>query len=184
MSEKLDSTQADHYNRSGLYAFVFSMTTVFVFMAYLVVFHEGVVIDEKVVDPNSDSGAAAAPAFDISTVSEPWVSSPEMITYGQKIYKTNCAMCHGEEAHGDGPAGMALNPRPRNLVEGKWTQGGGLTGIYKVISEGIPGTSMAAYKHFKSADRWALVHFIESITENKSTQSPEEVAEFAKNYKE
>lgn len=89
-------------------------------------------------------------------------------------------MCHGAEGKGDGAAGAGLNPKPRNLVEGKWTQGGGLIAHYQVLQNGIKGTSMAAYAHFKPADRWAVIHFIESITENKSKDDPAKVAEFAK----
>jgi len=42
---------------------------------------------------------------------------------------------------------------------------------------------MASYQHFKPADRWALVHFIESITADKGKDTPEQIAEFAKTAK-
>ncbi|HRQ24555.1 MAG TPA: hypothetical protein PLF42_14105, partial [Anaerolineales bacterium] len=29
---------------------------------------------------------------------------------GASIYKVNCESCHGPQGHGDGPAGLALNP--------------------------------------------------------------------------
>ncbi|RYZ75827.1 MAG: cytochrome c, partial [Proteobacteria bacterium] len=126
---------------------------------------------------------AVGPVFDITTVKEPWVANEEVVAYGAKLFNTNCAMCHGDKGLGDGPAGMALNPRPRNLVEGKWTQGGGDIAHFKVITNGIPGTSMAAFGHFKVADRWAIVQFVESITKNKSSDTPEQIAEFAKTAK-
>ena len=76
-----------------------------------------------------------------------------------------------------------MKPPPRNLIEGKWTQGGGAISLFKVVTNGIPGTSMAAFGHFKVADRWALVQFIDSISQNKSKDTPEQVAEFAKTAK-
>lgn len=177
------SENRDEFNRSGLIAFIFSMVFCFVFFFYLVVVNKGVDLAENVIDPNAPAVEGAVPVFDITKVSEPWVSSPEMIEYGHKVFTTNCAMCHGNEGKGDGAAGAALNPKPRNLVEGKWTQGGGDIAHFKVLQNGIKGTSMAAYSHFKAADRWALVHFIESITQNKSKDTPEQIAEFAKSAK-
>jgi len=34
---------------------------------------------------------------------------------GQRLYKANCAACHGENAKGDGPAAIALRIRPREF---------------------------------------------------------------------
>ena len=173
------SENRDHYNRGGLLAFGFSMAFVFVFFIYIVFVNKGVDLGENVVDPNAVKGPVG-PAFDITTVKEPWVSSPELVTYGKKFFMTNCAMCHGNEGKGDGAAGAALNPKPRNFVEGKWTQGEGIIAHYKVLQHGIPGSSMAAFGHFKPADRWAVLQYIESITNNKSKDDPAKVAEFAK----
>ena len=92
-------------------------------------------------------------------------------------------MCHGPQGKGDGPAGGGLNPKPRNLVEGPWKKGGGFIGWYTAITEGLPGSSMASYAHFKSVDRWALAQFINSITKAKVTEDPKKVAEFAKTAK-
>ncbi len=184
MSENMKTNSSDHHNQGGMIAFLGSMAFVFAFMLYLVAFHKGVNLDEKVVDPNQPQ-ANGESAFDISKVSEPWVESPELIAHGKKIYGYNCALCHGNEGKGDGTAGMGLNPRPRNLVEGKWRKGDGLTDHFLVLANGIEGGSMASYKaQIKIPDRWALSHYINSITENKSKQTPAQVAEFAKSYKD
>lgn len=173
------SDNKDQYNRAGMMAFAFSMVFVFAFFFYLVILNKGVDLGENVVDPNAQTTEATV-AFDISTVKEPWVSTPELVAYGKKVFMTNCSMCHGNEGKGDGAAGAALNPKPRNFVEGKWTKGGGITDHYAVLQNGITGSSMASYAHFKSADRWALLQYIESITTNKSTDDVAKVAEFAK----
>ena len=170
----------EEYNRGGMIAFIFSMGFVFLFFIYIVFVHPGVDLKENVQDPAASLAAAAGPVFDIASVKEPWVANPDVVAYGAKVFKTNCALCHGDQGKGDGSAGMALNPKPRNLVEGKWTQGGGEISHFKVVTNGIPGTSMAGFGHFKAADRWAVVQFIESITTNKSKDTPEQIAEFAK----
>lgn len=179
----MSDQQANHHNRGGMFAFMFSMVVVFVFFIYIVAIHKGVDLDEKVVDPHAPVAEGAKPAFNIGQVAEPWVSNPEMIAYGQKQYSTNCALCHGATGKGDGSGGQGLNPKPRNLVEGNWTQGGGVIANFKVVQNGIAGTSMASFGHLKIGDRWAIVHFIQSITQNKGSDDPAKVAEFAKTAK-
>jgi mono/diheme cytochrome c family protein len=177
------SDSREQYNRGGMNAFIFSLVFVCLFFIYIVAIHPGVNLDEKVVDPAAAVAASAEPVFDITTVKEPWVKDDRVVAYGKKVFATNCAMCHGNEGKGDGAAGAGLSPKPRDLVEGKWTQGGGEISHFKVVTNGIQGTSMAGFGHFTVADRWALVQFIESITQSKSTDTPEQIAEFAKTAK-
>lgn len=177
------STSSDQHNRSGMIAFLFSMAFVLVFFGWLVLIHPGVILDEKVVDPNAKVEVAKEDTFSIDKVAEPWVANDQVVAYGKKLYQTNCSICHGAEGKGDGAGGAALNPKPRNLVEGKWTQGEGMISHFNVLTNGIKGSSMPPFGHFKPADRWALVQFIESITSNKSKDDPAKVAEFAKTAK-
>lgn len=178
------SENRDEHNHGGMLAFLFSMGFVFIFFIYIVAIHPGVNLNENIRDPEvAGAGTLAAADVDVSKVTEPWVENPDMITHGKKLYSANCAMCHGAEGKGDGAAGMSLNPKPRNFVEGKWTKGGGYIGVFNVVTNGIPGSSMAAYGHMKTVDRWALVQFVNSISENKVKEDPAKVAEFGKTAK-
>lgn len=168
----------DHYNRGGMLAFLFSMAFVTVFFVYIVVGNKGIDLKENLQDP--PSGQQLAAVVDVSKVTEPWVLNEDMIAHGKKLYAQNCALCHGAEGAGDGNAGAALNPKPRNLITGGWKKGGGYVGIYTVLSEGIEGGSMASYAHFKPIDRWALTQFVNSITQDKPAEDAAKVAEFAK----
>ncbi len=38
---------------------------------------------------------------------------------GESIYKDYCAVCHGESGKGDGPAGVGLNPKPKDFTDCK-----------------------------------------------------------------
>ena len=176
------SENRDQYNHGGMLAFLFSMAFVFVFFIYIIAIHPGVDLQENIQDPPSASAPVLA-EVDVSKVTEPWVANPDMVTHGKKLFAQNCAMCHGNEGKGDGAAGQALNPKPRNLVTGPWKKGGGFIGWYTVVTEWIAGSSMAAYAHLKPVDRWALVQFIDSITTAKVKEEPAKVAEFAKSAK-
>lgn len=181
--------QQDTYNKGGFKAFVFSMLFSLGFMVYVAFFSGGIdlreIPEEEMAGPEQTlaDGAAPAKTVDVSKVEEPWLSSDDLIAHGNKVYSTNCAVCHGPEGKGDGAAGAGLNPPPRNFVEGKWKVGGTSIDLYKTITEGIPGSSMAAFGHLSPVDRWSLVHWIRSITNNKPEDNPAQLAEFGKTAK-
>lgn len=175
------SLDQSDYNKGGMIAFVFSMAVTVLFFIYVAFFSGGVDLKEVTeqqagAEQAVAQGAEAPKPVDISNVKEPWVPSDEMVEAGKQLYKTNCAMCHGAEGKGDGPAGASLNPLPRNFVEGKWKYGGTRLGLMGVLEKGSPGTSMQSYAHLPINQRWALVHFIRSITQNKVPDNDAEVA--------
>lgn len=177
----------DTYNRGGFLAFIFSMAFSLSFFVYISFIHPGVDLKEvpesemNAEQTMADGSAPAAPKkVDVSSVTDPWNSSEDMIAHGAAVYKTNCAICHGDKGEGNGPAGMGLVPKPRNLVAGEWKKGSGTRkDLYETVRVGLDGTSMAAFGHLPKVDRWALVHWIRSITENKKDLSDDEVAKFA-----
>jgi mono/diheme cytochrome c family protein len=183
-SPNSSSANEDHVNRGGLIAFLFSMAFVILFFIYISFLHPGIDLKENIqAVPTGGANLAAAKDPDVSKIAEPWVPNDDMVVHGKKVFMQNCQMCHGPEGHGDGPAGMALNPHPRNLVKGPWKKGGGFIGWFTVVTHGLEGTSMASFAHLKTVDRWAVVQFINSITEAKVQEDPAKVAEFAKQQK-
>ena len=166
------SENHDQHNQTGLIAFVGSMAFVFCFFFYIVFINKGVTLDEKISDPVP----AGAVKFDLASVKEPWLPNPEVAAAGQKLFKQNCAVCHGEK--GDLVGGL---PNARNMVDGKWKMGDGMIAHFKVLQNGIPGTQMASLKQtLKPNERWAVLNFIETITNNKSKDKTEDIATFAK----
>jgi mono/diheme cytochrome c family protein len=101
------------------------------------------------------------PPVDPKTLLAP---STELVARGKELFEQNCTPCHGLQGRGDGPAAGTMNPRPRNLTSPDgWVNGYHAPGIYKTLSEGIPGTSMAAFDYFPNKDRMALVQFVQSL---------------------
>jgi mono/diheme cytochrome c family protein len=103
------------------------------------------------------------PAVDLGSVINP---SKEMISNGKELYDANCKSCHGDNGLGDGPAGMMLNPKPRNfkLIDG-WTNGRTIDALYKTLQEGILSRGMAAYEYLSPSDRFDILHYLRTFAE-------------------
>jgi len=81
---------------------------------------------------------------------------------GAEIFATNCATCHGSSGHGDGPAGAALNPQPKDLSVLQVQVSDGY--LFWRISEGSPGTAMVAWRGILSDEQiWQLTAFIRTL---------------------
>jgi len=81
---------------------------------------------------------------------------------GAEIFKMNCESCHGPQGYGDGPAGAALDPAPKNLA-GLQTQVGD-DYLFWRISTGKEGTSMVAWKGILTDEQiWQIVAFIRTL---------------------
>ncbi len=87
---------------------------------------------------------------------------PDAAGQGAEVFKTNCEMCHGPQGHGDGPAGQALDPRPRNLAQLQTQAGDDF--LFWRIREGKPGTSMVAWKGILTDEQiWQVISFIHTL---------------------
>ncbi|MBI5043049.1 MAG: cytochrome c, partial [Nitrospirae bacterium] len=83
---------------------------------------------------------------------------------GKAVYAANCAMCHGDAGKGDGSAGAALTPKPRNFTDKSIMSKKTDDDLFKAITKGVPNTSMLAYeKMLSEADRWDAVAYIKTL---------------------
>ncbi len=86
----------------------------------------------------------------------------EAANNGEDVFQTNCAMCHGPQGHGDGPAGQSLDPKPKNLGALQKTIGDDY--LFWRIHDGKPGTSMGAWKGILTDEQiWQAVSFIRTL---------------------
>jgi mono/diheme cytochrome c family protein len=116
---------------------------------------------------------AVLPPVDIMSASVP---SESLLTKGRDLFRANCSSCHGESGFGDGPAGLALNPKPRNFhSDAGWTNGPKISGIYRTLEEGIVKNGMASYNYLPPADRIALAHLVRSYLSNPPADTKDEL---------
>jgi cytochrome c553 len=61
-----------------------------------------------------------------------------------KMFETVCAMCHGADGTGNGPAAASLNPKPRNYTDATWQASVTDEDIRKTILLGGQATGKSA----------------------------------------
>ncbi len=115
------------------------------------------------LDPTDYPAAArqVLPPLDPRTVMTP---NPGLMARGKVLFAENCATCHGPEGRGNGPAGVGLNPQPRNFTQPTgWVNGYRIEDIYKTLREGVKGSGMVSFNYLSRKDRMALVHVVQSF---------------------
>jgi len=111
---------------------------------------------ENSLDP---TGWTAPPEAD--KLKNPLAGNPAATAEGKKLFMSTCNVCHGDKGKGDGPAGLALTPRPANLTSVK-VQSQSDGAIFWKITNGNP--PMASYKEiFTEEQRWQLVNYIREL---------------------
>ena len=66
------------------------------------------------------------------------------VAAGQKSYVKFCVPCHGVGGHGDGPAGVALKPRPRDFTSAKNLKSENDGELFDVIKNGGASEKLSA----------------------------------------
>ncbi len=103
-----------------------------------------------------------------------------LIAHGKEIYTAKCAVCHGDEGDGKGPAGLALPLKPPDLRDkdavaemrdNYWfwrvSEGGGVEPFKS------KGSAMPAWKGDLSVqDRWAVAAYQHSFSGHKGPHVP------------
>jgi cbb3-type cytochrome c oxidase subunit II len=95
---------------------------------------------------------------------------------GAELFDRNCSGCHGAKALGDGPAAVALLPKPRDLGTARFSD----AALSDVLWKGAPGSSMPAWHDLPANDLRALAAFVRSIGEAAATDPPLTADESAK----
>src|SRR5438876_159036 len=114
---------------------------------------------------------------------------------GKAVYERKCLLCHGEKGDGKGPAAELLDPKPRDFTSGiykiRTTAGKAPSDqdLYRVISDGMPGTSMPSWAVLPEKDRWNVVAYVKAFAADKFKEAtkkqelPKDVASSADSIK-
>jgi len=135
-------------------------------------------------------GAAVAAALAAVALLAPAPSRAQQgdLETGKRVYALRCAGCHGEKGDGKGPAAELLDPRPRDFTTGVYkirTTAGKMPSdqdLFRIITEGMPGTSMPPWSVLPEKERWSLVAYVKSFAAErfkepqKTLELPRDVA--------
>lgn len=111
----------------------------------------------------------------------------ENVERGRAVYDKWCWWCHGQDGAGDGPAAAYLRPKPRDFTLGiykfKTTKGDtppSDADIMRVITEGLPGTAMPAWKDLiNEQQRHDLVTLLKTFSDIFQYEKPGPAVSYA-----
>jgi cytochrome c oxidase cbb3-type subunit 3 len=113
---------------------------------------------------------ASKPAFDAMASASPYLKhekAPRLQHLdaaelrGQSLFQDNCAFCHGADGSGRNWIGSYLEPHARDLTRPGFLKGLTQAGLRGVIAEGLPGTSMPAWRTvLETADIDAIAAYV------------------------
>lgn len=122
------------------------------------------------------------PPVDVIMVTTP---NPDLINKGKELYNINCVSCHGETGAGNGPAGLTLNPPPRNFVDPSkqtWKNGPKVSNMYVTLQEGIPNTGMASFSTMPPIDRFAIIQYVQTFNPTFPKDNPDSLKALDEKY--
>jgi DMSO reductase family type II enzyme heme b subunit len=100
---------------------------------------------------------------------------------GKAVYQLKCVGCHGEKGDGKGPAAELLVPQPRDFTSGiykiRTTAGKAPSDqdLFRIITDGMPGTSMPSWAVLPEKERWHLVAYIKAFAADKFKEVPKKL---------
>jgi len=100
---------------------------------------------------------------------------------GKAMYEKKCALCHGDKGDGKGAAADLLVPKPRDFTTGVYkirtTASKAPTDqdLFKIITDGMPGTSMPPWAVLSERDRWNLVAYVKTFAAEKFKEAPKKL---------
>ena len=118
--------------------------------------------------PAAETQPAPAPTPAPAAAPAPAPAATPNASVGESLYAANCASCHGLKGAGDGPAGVALEPKPARHNDGAYMNALTNEHLFKVIKEGGPAVGksplMAPWGGVLSdAQIWDVIAFVRSL---------------------
>ena len=114
------------------------------------------------------------PVFELHERAPVLIHATTQETQGEHLYQKHCAHCHAEDGTGRNWIGSFLTPHPPDFTDHMFKQRTNHQRLYNVISQGIAGTSMPAWKSVFTDDEInATIAYMKQVFGPFSdTQSP------------
>ena len=115
-------------------------------------------------------GALALVAAVLGLAASAVGQSPDL-ALGERVFRDNCAVCHGATGDGRGMAAHHFKNQPRDLTKGRFkfrsTASGQLptdADLTRTIVQGIPSTGMVPQNHLSDGEVQAVIVFVKSLS--------------------
>jgi DMSO reductase family type II enzyme heme b subunit len=111
----------------------------------------------------------------------PASAQPGDANAGKALYDVKCSGCHGLKGDGKGAAAELLLPRPRDFTRGLYkirTTASKVPtdqDLFRIVTEGMPGTSMPPWDVLPERDRWNLVAYIKTFAADAFKEAPKKL---------
>src|SRR2546429_869458 len=113
--------------------------------------------------------AGAAPAF------------AQDANAGKAVYERKCLLCHGEKGDGKGASAELLVPKPRDFTKGLYkirstaNKTPSDQDLFRIITDGMPGTSMPSWAVLPDKDRHHLVAYLKTFAPEVFKEAPKKL---------
>ena len=94
------------------------------------------------------------------------LASDDARARGRALFLHKCALCHGVRADGQGVRRQGLSQPAANFQSVDWRSHTNPRDVYRVLSEGIRGTSMPGWPTLSNEEKWDLVAYVLSVSED------------------
>jgi DMSO reductase family type II enzyme heme b subunit len=100
---------------------------------------------------------------------------------GKVTYEKKCLLCHGEKGDGKGAATELLAPQPRDFTKGLYkirttaNKTPSDQDLFRVITDGMPGTSMPPWAVLPEKERWNLVAYLKTFAPDAFKDPPKKL---------
>src|SRR3989475_7405426 len=97
------------------------------------------------------------------------------VPLGRRVYAQRCAVCHGPDGRGNGPAAPSLIPRPRDFTLGQFKYKSTAAGqppteadLMHVVANGLAASAMPYWRDIlDSVETRAVVAYVKSRSEER-----------------
>ena len=117
--------------------------------------------------PRLQSPSGSVPRPSRALPEDPPPRTDDRLQRGARLFRVNCAHCHGQTGEGDGPVAPYLSYPPVNL-HASHVQAKPEPALYAILTDGLD--VMPAFRGILSAEeRWAVVYLVKSMAANART---------------